>query len=45
MSGLQVFNYSQNEIRMIMQEDGPWWILADVCKVLELKEPQGCCKA
>lgn len=39
MSGLQVFNYSQNEIRMVMQEDGPWWVLADVCKVLGLSNP------
>lgn len=39
MNELQIFSYDQNEIRMIMQEDGLWWVLADVCKVLELKEP------
>ena len=27
------------EIRMITQGDEPWWVLADVCKVLELREP------
>lgn len=39
MNALQVLNYNQSEIRMIMQDGGPWWVLADVCRVLELKQP------
>ena len=37
---LQVFQYCQStEVRMVMRGDEPWWVLADVCRVLELKEP------
>lgn len=39
MNTLQVLNYNQSEVRMVMQNDGPWWVLADVCRVLELKQP------
>ena len=39
MNGLQAFSYNQTDVRMIMQEDGPWWVLADVCKVLNLGSP------
>lgn len=39
MNTLQVLNYNQSEVRMVMQDDGPWWVLADVCRVLELKQP------
>lgn len=39
MSALQVLNYNQSDVRMVMQDDGPWWVLADVCRVLELKQP------
>lgn len=34
MNELQIFNYHDNEIRTIEKEDGVWWVLADVCKVL-----------
>lgn len=39
MSTLQMLSYKQNEVRMVMQDDGPWWVLADVCKVLGLTTP------
>jgi len=27
------------QVRTIMQNGEPWWVLADVCKVLDLKNP------
>lgn len=39
MNELQVFNYQSNDIRTIEKEDGIWWVLADVCKVLGLSTP------
>lgn len=40
MSALQVLNYNQSEVRMVIQDDGPWWVLADVCRVLDLSNPR-----
>ena len=39
MNELQIFNYKNSEIRTIEKEDGVWWVLADVCKVLGLSNP------
>ena len=39
---IQVFQYSQTQtmdVRMVMQDGEPWWVLADVCQVLELVNP------
>lgn len=37
---LQVFQYCQTmDVRMVMQGDEPWWVLADVCRVLDLSNP------
>lgn len=36
MDELQIFNYGEIPIRTIMQDDEPWWVLADVCRVLEI---------
>lgn len=38
MKDMQIFNYRQIvEVRMILQDDEPWWVLADVCKVLGIE--------
>lgn len=37
MNELQIFNYNDNQIRTVEKEDGLWWVLADVCGVLEIK--------
>lgn len=37
MKDLQVFHYQGNEVRTLQREDGPWWVLVDVCRVLEIK--------
>lgn len=37
MNAMQVFNYEGNEVRTVMKDDEPWWVLADVCRVLEIR--------
>ena len=32
----QIFNYQNNQIRIIMLDGEPWWVAKDVCEVLEL---------
>ena len=39
MNGLQVFSYNDHSVRTVKQDGQPWWVLADVCDVLELKNP------
>lgn len=39
MGNLSVWNYHNSEIRVIEKDGEPWWILADVCKILELSNP------
>jgi prophage antirepressor-like protein len=33
-SGLQVFDYSDNKVRIIMKNGEPWFVLKDVCNIL-----------
>ena len=39
MNDLQVFTYDQKAIRTVEKEDGLWWVLKDVCEVLDLTNP------
>lgn len=39
MNEMQVFNYGEQEVRTVLIDDDPWWVLADVCGVLNLKQP------
>lgn len=39
MNEIKVWNYKSSEVRTIEKDGEPWWILADVCKVLELSNP------
>jgi BRO-like protein len=39
MEKIQVFNYGETPVRTVMQNSEPWWVLKDVCGILELKEP------
>lgn len=34
MNDLQIFNYESNEVRTIMRDGEPWFVLVDVCRVL-----------
>lgn len=36
MNELQAFSYEGNEVRTIQRNGEPWWVLKDVCDVLEL---------
>ncbi|MBT9173136.1 MAG: hypothetical protein DDT21_01526 [Syntrophomonadaceae bacterium] len=36
MSGLQVFSYEGNEVRTVQHCSETWWVLRDVCSVLEI---------
>lgn len=36
MNELQIFNYNGNEVRTIQKDGEPWWVLKDVCTVLDL---------
>ena len=32
---LQTFNFERHDVRIVMKDGEPWWVAADVCKVLE----------
>lgn len=38
-NGIQVWNYESSEVRTVQVNGEPWFVLADVCKVLELSSP------
>lgn len=35
---LKVFNYLNNDVRVVTKEGEPWFVAADVCKVLEIDQ-------
>ncbi|MBR0220152.1 MAG: Bro-N domain-containing protein [Synergistaceae bacterium] len=35
---LQVFDFNEHAVRIIMQDGEPWWVAKDVCNVLELAD-------
>ena len=37
MNEVQIFNYNGNEVRTVQKDGEPWWILKDVCDVLDIK--------
>lgn len=39
MNEMQIFNYGENEVRTLVIEGDPWWVLRDVCAVLNLTTP------
>ena len=39
MPELQVFTYESSPVRVIDRAGEPWWVLADVCQVLDLGSP------
>ena len=36
MNGLQIFHYNGNEVRTIQKDGEPWWVLKDVCEILDI---------
>ena len=39
MNNLQIFIYGGEQLRTIQREDGLWWVLRDVCRVLGMSNP------
>ena len=39
MNNLQIFNFKNNEVRTIENNNEPWFCLKDVCGILEIKNP------
>ena len=40
MNDVQVFKYNSNEVRMVQMDGEPWWVLKDVCSILEMDTSQ-----
>ena len=40
MNNIVFFNYHGKELRTVEQKGELWWVLADVCRVLELSNPR-----
>lgn len=38
MNELQIFSYNGNEVRTIQKDGEPWWVLKDVCNVLDISQ-------
>ena len=34
-NALQVFDFNENAVRVIMKDDQPWFVAKDVCEILE----------
>ena len=39
MNDIQIFQYQDKPVRTIQKDGEPWWVLKDVCEVLELSTP------
>lgn len=39
MNEIQIFNYNNIEVRTVQKDGEPWFVLRDVCEVLELSTP------
>ena len=39
MNSMQIFRYNEKEVRTMEKEDGVWWVLKDVCDVLNIAQP------
>ena len=38
MNELQVFGFEGRNVRVVEKDGNPWWVLADVCEILELSD-------
>ena len=39
MNNLQIFIYGGEQLRTVQRDDGLWWVLRDVCRVLGMSNP------
>lgn len=40
MAALIPLHFEASDVRMIMRDDEPWWVLNDVCRILEILNPR-----
>lgn len=40
MNEMQIFNYQNKQVRTVEKNGEPWWVLKDVCEVLEMDTTQ-----
>jgi prophage antirepressor-like protein len=40
MSEMEIFNFDDHEVRVVMIDEEPWWVLNDVCAVLGISNPR-----
>ena len=38
MKDLQIFNYQDTPVRTVLVDDEPWFVLADLCRILDLEQ-------
>jgi len=41
MNDIQVFDFEDNAVRVVDIDGEPWFVAADVCRVLDLSNPGG----
>lgn len=39
MNKIVPFDFEHQEIRVLVENDGPWWVLTDVCRALGISNP------
>lgn len=39
MNNLQIFDYKGKEVRTIEKDEVNWWVLKDVCEILDINQP------
>lgn len=44
-NALQVFDFENKNVRVVMKDDNPWWVAKDVCDVLSLGNPSEALRA
>ncbi|MBR0096813.1 MAG: Bro-N domain-containing protein, partial [Synergistaceae bacterium] len=37
-NALQVFDFNENAVRVIMKDDQPWFVAKDVCEILDIAD-------
>lgn len=42
---IQTFDFNEAPVRVLMRDEQPWFVAADVCRVLELSNPSMACEA
>jgi anti-repressor protein len=38
-NSLQVFDFEDRQVRIVMVDGEPWWVVTDVCEILDLSNP------